>query len=287
MANPQREFLEDGYIKLSRKIFISKTFSNLNAIQKLITIYLILMANHKDNEWWDSHQKKFITIKRGSFITSVESIRKKINDKLVTPKKIRAILSTLSKMDFLAIKTTNKYTLITIVKYDLYQDGSNYEGKQKGKLRASKGQSKGKQRATNKNVKNDKNVKKKEKGMIFQKAWKDFKTMRTKIRKPLTERAEELIINELNKLATDEKIQVAILNQSIMNSWQGVFPLKDRPQDSEVQPKYIPKKVPAMTAEQIEKNRRKAEELMKKFSGKFNMPGNNPQVIGESGEKGG
>jgi len=131
-------------------------------------------------------------------------------------------------------------------------------------------------------------VEKKEtkRGDIFQKAWKDFKTMRTKIRKPLTERAEELIINELNKLSTDEKIQVAILNQSIMNSWQGVFPLKDRSQDSEAQPKYIPKKVPAMTAEQIARNKAKAAELAKRFSGKFNMPESNPQVVGKSGDEG-
>ena len=59
----------------------------------------------------------------------------------------------------------------------------------------------------NKNVKNDKNDKKKERGDIFLKAWKDFKEMRRKKNKPMTERAEELIINELNKLATDEKIQ--------------------------------------------------------------------------------
>ena len=151
MVNPQAEYIEDGYVKISRRVFGSKTFSSLNAIQKLVTFYLILMANHQDNKWWDNHEKKFIDIKRGSFITSVEQIRKKINDRLVTPKKIRLILSTLKKMKFLAIKTTNKYTLVTILKYNLYQNGSNYEGKQKGELRASKGQGKGKQRATNNN----------------------------------------------------------------------------------------------------------------------------------------
>ena len=55
-----KEFIEDGYIKLSRRIFNSKTFSSLNDIQKLITIYLILMENHKDSEWWDNHQKEFM-----------------------------------------------------------------------------------------------------------------------------------------------------------------------------------------------------------------------------------
>jgi len=65
------------------------------------------------------------------------------------------------------------------------------------------------------------------KGDDFKKTWKDFIEMRVKIRKPMTVRAGELLIMDLNKLSNDENIQIAILNQSIKNSWQGVFPLKD------------------------------------------------------------
>lgn len=66
----------------------------------------------------------------------------------------------------------------------------------------------------------------KEKGDNFKKAWKDFKAMRIKIRKPMTERAEELLIKKLDGLNNNEEEQIAILNQSIMNSWLGIFPLK-------------------------------------------------------------
>lgn len=155
MTDSQKEYLEDGYIKLSRKVFYSKTFSSLNAIQKLIAIYLILMANHKDNEWWDSYQKKFITIKRGSFITSIEHIRKKINDGLVTTKKIRICLKLLKKMQFLAIERASRYSHVTIIKYDLYQNDESYRARQ----RARQGQDKGKIRAINNNGKNGKNGK--------------------------------------------------------------------------------------------------------------------------------
>ena len=61
---------------------------------------------------------------------------------------------------------------------------------------------------------------------IFIEAWKEFKIMRKKIKKPMTERAEELLLNNLNKLSDDKDTQVAILNQSIMNCWQSVYPLK-------------------------------------------------------------
>lgn len=129
----ESEFIPEGYIKLARNIFHSKTFSNLNAIQKLIAIYLILMANHQDNEWWDNYQKKFITIEKGSFVTSVEQIRQKINDKLITTRKIRTTLKLLESMEFLTSKTTNIYTLITIHKYELYQNGDNYINNQNDK----------------------------------------------------------------------------------------------------------------------------------------------------------
>jgi len=61
---------------------------------------------------------------------------------------------------------------------------------------------------------------------IFIKVWNKFKTMRNKIKKPMTKYAEELIMIKLNKLTNNEEEQIAILNESIMNNWQGVFPLK-------------------------------------------------------------
>ena len=58
-------------------------------------------------------------------------------------------------------------------------------------------------------------------------AMADFADMRKKIKKPLTEKAKELTLSELEKLAPgDEATKVAILEQSIQRCWQGVFPLK-------------------------------------------------------------
>lgn len=62
----------------------------------------------------------------------------------------------------------------------------------------------------------------------------EFIKMRKMIRKPMTDHALKLMLRELDKLATSEDEQVAILEQSIENSWQGVFPLKDKPQQKGV-----------------------------------------------------
>ena len=52
--------------------------------------------------------------------------------------------------------------------------------------------------------------------------------MRKELKKPMTEKAIELLKTRLEKLAPkDEQTQIEILEQSIMNNWQGVFPLKN------------------------------------------------------------
>jgi hypothetical protein len=62
----------------------------------------------------------------------------------------------------------------------------------------------------------------------FQSVWKEFKQMRVKLKKPITEYGETLGLKELQKLSGDDKAKaIAILQQSIKNSWQGLFPLKD------------------------------------------------------------
>jgi len=62
---------------------------------------------------------------------------------------------------------------------------------------------------------------------LFIQALDEFKKMRKLIRKPMTERAISITITNLNKITTNEAEQILILNQSIANSWQGVFPLKE------------------------------------------------------------
>jgi predicted phage replisome organizer len=56
----------------------------------------------------------------------------------------------------------------------------------------------------------------------------DFIDMRKTIKKPMTEKALDLILKKLDKLSNDENEKIAILNQSILNSWQGIFELKDK-----------------------------------------------------------
>jgi hypothetical protein len=58
----------------------------------------------------------------------------------------------------------------------------------------------------------------------------DFIDFRKKIRKPMTDRAVELLFINLDKLAQDDETKIAIINQSILKGWQGVFSLKQERQ---------------------------------------------------------
>ena len=57
---------------------------------------------------------------------------------------------------------------------------------------------------------------------------KEFLKMRKSIKKPMTDRAMTLLINKLDKLGSNDNEKIEILNQSIFNSWQGVFELKNK-----------------------------------------------------------
>ena len=60
------------------------------------------------------------------------------------------------------------------------------------------------------------------------KAMDEFVKFRKAMKKPMTDRAKELILKDLQKMAPDDiEKQIAIINQSIKRGWVGVFPLKE------------------------------------------------------------
>lgn len=60
----------------------------------------------------------------------------------------------------------------------------------------------------------------------LQKPLQEYVKMRKAIKKPITTHGLELALKRLNELTSDTSVAVKIINQSIMNSWQGLFELK-------------------------------------------------------------
>jgi hypothetical protein len=113
-------------------------------------VHLILAANIKPKKWKD------IVVERGQIVTSISKLSELTG---LTLKQTRTALNHLKGTKEVAIKTTPKYSIITINNYEKFQQGSKYsanKGHSEGKVRANKGQQ----------LKNSKNVRKKERESI-------------------------------------------------------------------------------------------------------------------------
>ena len=61
---------------------------------------------------------------------------------------------------------------------------------------------------------------------VLLKALQEFEKMRKQIKKPMSERAKEMLLHKLSEFPQTDWVE--IINQSIFNSWQGIFPLDRR-----------------------------------------------------------
>jgi hypothetical protein len=103
-----------GFITLHRKLLDWEWYNDTNT--KSLFLHCLLKANWENKHW------QGIEIKKGSFITSLNELSKELK---LSNQRIRTSLSKLEKTKEIVVKSTNKYTLLTIVKYRDYQDKEN------------------------------------------------------------------------------------------------------------------------------------------------------------------
>lgn len=216
--------MANGHVILDRSITNWRWYKDANASR--LFIHCILMANYTDCTIGD------VVIHRGEFLTSYSTLAENLG---LTVKEVRTALGKLKRTQEVASTSTSKYTIISIVNYDLYQ----CNGKHTGNQAANRGQSEGKQRSTNNkdnnikevDIKKEKNIKKESFSVPpeIADAFAGFSEMRTKIKKPLTDRAKKMALHKLQELApNDYAVQTRILDQSTENCWLGLYPLKDK-----------------------------------------------------------
>ena len=63
---------------------------------------------------------------------------------------------------------------------------------------------------------------------LLAEALRDFIKMRKAIKRPLTDRAMKGILNKLDNYTSDDLEKIEVLENSIVNCWQGIFPLKEK-----------------------------------------------------------
>ena len=102
--------MNEVWIKLHKKFLDWKWYKNKNT--KILFIHCLLKANWKDGFY------EGVEIKRGSFITGRKQLSKEL---ALTEQEIRTAIKHLKSTNEITIKTTNTFSIISIVNYDKYQ----------------------------------------------------------------------------------------------------------------------------------------------------------------------
>ena len=131
-----------GWIKIHRKFLDWEWFNKSEAVH--LFLFMLIKANHKSGKW------QGIDIERGQFISSLGNIS---NATGISVQTIRTILKKLEKTNEIELKSTSQFTILTICKYECYQDENETPNKQI----TNNQQTPNKQLTTNKNDKKEKN----------------------------------------------------------------------------------------------------------------------------------
>lgn len=139
----------NGWIKLHRKILDWEWFTSPSTLQ--LFIYLLLRANKEDKKW------RGILIKRGQLVTSVATISEETK---LSTQQVRTSLNRLKSTNEITSKTTNRFTLVTVCKYESYQlyEETEQQAKQQALQQTNNKQITNKQQQlkNNKNIRNNK-----------------------------------------------------------------------------------------------------------------------------------
>ncbi len=202
----------DSFIKLYRRFLEWGWHDDPNMVS--LFIHLLLMANYEAKEWHG------ITIERGQFVGGRKVLAEMTG---ISEQTIRTCLSRLEATGEITRKSTNKFSIITITKYDSYQQSLKAE-----------------QPTTNQQLTTTKEIKKEKNNNItpiipfevapeFQPAfslWLEYKKEKKQSYKG--EKSLKAIYKRLLTLSgNNPDVAMAIVEQSMANNWAGLFALKD------------------------------------------------------------
>ncbi len=218
-----------GWIKLHRKLKDSLVFDNPDLLK--VWIWCLLKATHDDYTQMIGLQE--VELKKGQFIFGRKVAA---NELKMSESKTYRLIKKLEKMQNLNIKANNKFSVITIENWEIYQSDNNNNEQQSEQQMNNKRTTNEQQMNTNKNIKNNKNISiysifdSYSENVDLRQALRDYSIMRNKIKAPLTERAVTLLLNKLDTLASTEDLKIKLLENATLSNWKSVYPLKEEKQ---------------------------------------------------------
>lgn len=121
--------MNNDYIKLNRSILEWEWWADINTTR--LFLYMLLKANWKDGKF------KGIDVPRGSFISSIAKLSEGTG---LSSDEVRTAIGHLVKSNTITKQSTSRFTLFSLVNYDLYQDISQTTSQSSPKQSPSKPQ---------------------------------------------------------------------------------------------------------------------------------------------------
>ena len=144
--------MNNGWIKIHRKIRDNCIYKDSHLLH--LFIHCLLKANHKINTFLFNKQE--ITIERGQFVTGRLELAKELN---MNSSLVYRKLKILENIGIVNIKTNNKFSIVTVLKYNTYQDVITTSEQQNEQQVNNKRTTSEQQVNTNKNNKKENNEK--------------------------------------------------------------------------------------------------------------------------------
>lgn len=216
----------NGFIKIHRKILTWEWYDDVNTCRMFI--HCLLKSNWKSGSW---HGIKY---NAGEFITSLQTLAKETH---LTVSQVRVALNHLKMTGEIADRRHGNARIITVIKWNDYQ----LDDRPNDKPVTDQSQANDKPVTTDEEYKKGRREEGKKNTIgsffpndeILNNAFNEFLKMRKQIKKPMGDHAIKLAIKKLETLSGgDNDLAVKIINQSIMGSWQGLYPLKNETEKS-------------------------------------------------------
>jgi hypothetical protein len=225
-----------GHIKIDRRILNWEWYGDSNMVH--VFLHLLLTANYSDSRF------QGILVKRGQVIIGRVKLASLLG---LSEMQIRTCLNKLKSTNEISIKTTNKFSIVTICKYDDYQskqDKDNQQNNQQHNQQITNQQPTDNQQLTTSNNSKEEEVnnKKKEIDLVFPfksdlfisswKEWIEYKKVQHKFSFK-SKKYEQKSLNDLfENSSKNESIALKMISKAISSGWKGLFKLD---------PKDIPK----------------------------------------------
>lgn len=140
-----------GWLKLHRKLLNWEWYNKSEYVH--LFLHILIKANFEDKKW------QGIEVKKGQLVTSINHLSLETG---ISERSIRTILNKLKTTSELTIKTTNKFSVITIEKYSEYQCDEEKTTSKTTNKASPKRQTTDKQLTTTKEVKKEEKENKEE-----------------------------------------------------------------------------------------------------------------------------